>query len=128
MQRAWNARDPTGLAALFADHAVVQSPIFGELHGRHAIENSYRELFRGFADWTFEGEDVVVDGQRAAQLFNVTATHTSDMFGVDATHRSFMVKGVLFFEFRDGRIVHERRLYDFTGLLLQAGVLKAKAR
>jgi hypothetical protein len=26
----------------------------------------------------------------------------------------------------DGRIVHERRLYDFTGMLMQIGVLKAK--
>ena len=126
MQRAWNARDPTGLAALFADTAVVQSPIFGELRGRGAIEKSYRDLFKGFADWTFEGEDVIVDGSRAAQLFTVVATHTSDMFGVDATHRSFKVKGVLVFEFRDGRIIHERRLYDFTSLLLQVGVLKAR--
>jgi len=126
MQRAWNARDPTALAALFADNALVQSPIFGELKGRQAIEKSYRDLFRGFADWTFEGQDVIVDGSRAAQLFTVTATHTSDMFGVDATHRSFKVRGVLVFEFRDGRITNEQRLYDFTALLLQAGVLKAK--
>ena len=34
--------------------------------------------------------------------------------------------GVLVFELRDGKITHERRLYDFTGLLVQVGVLKAK--
>lgn len=126
MQRGWNTRDPVALAALFADNALVHSPIFGELKGRLAIEKSYRDLFRGFADWTFEGQDVIVDGNRAAQLFTVTATHTSDMFGVDATHRSFKIKGVLIFEFRDGRIAFEHRLYDFTSLLLQVGVLKAR--
>jgi hypothetical protein len=26
----------------------------------------------------------------------------------------------------DGLIVHERRIYDFTGMLVQIGVLKAK--
>jgi hypothetical protein len=26
----------------------------------------------------------------------------------------------------DGRIVHERRILDFTGVLVQVGVLKAK--
>ena len=31
MQRAWNARDPAALAALFADNALVHSPIFGEV-------------------------------------------------------------------------------------------------
>ena len=27
---------------------------------------------------------------------------------------------------RDGHIVHERRIYDFTGILVQVGLLKAK--
>ena len=30
------------------------------------------------------------------------------------------------FEIRGRQIVRERRIYDFTGLLLQIGVLKAK--
>ena len=29
---------------------------------------------------------------------------------------------------RDGEIVYERRIYDFTGLLLQIGVLRAKPK
>jgi hypothetical protein len=33
---------------------------------------------------------------------------------------------VFFYRLENGRIVHERRIYDFTGLLLQIGVLKAK--
>ena len=121
MQRAWNARDPAALAALFADNAVVQSPIFGELRGRLMVEKSYRDLFRGFADWAFEGQDVIVDGSRAAQVFTVTATHTSDMFGVDATHRSFKVRGVLVFEFRDGRIVRMEYFADWGEALEAAG-------
>jgi hypothetical protein len=27
---------------------------------------------------------------------------------------------------RAGKIVHERRIYDFTGLLIQVGLLKTK--
>jgi hypothetical protein len=36
------------------------------------------------------------------------------------------VQGVLLFEMRDGKIINERRLYDFTSLLVQIGVLKTK--
>jgi len=36
------------------------------------------------------------------------------------------VPGVFLYDLRDGRIAHERRIYDFTGLLIQAGLLKAK--
>ena len=126
MQRAWNARDASGLAAAHTDDAVVFSPIFGEVHGRAAIERSYGDLFRAFSDWTLDGQDLIVDGVRAAQLFTVTATHTSELFGVDATNRKFKINGVLIFEFRDGKVALERRLYDFTALLLQVGIIKAR--
>jgi hypothetical protein len=33
---------------------------------------------------------------------------------------------VFVYELKDGKIVHERRIYDFTGLLIQIGVLKVK--
>jgi steroid delta-isomerase-like uncharacterized protein len=126
MQRAWTVRDPVALAATHAEDGLVQSPIFGEVRGRADIERTYRDLFRAFADWTYEGQDLIIDGSRAAQTFTVTATHTSELFGVEATNRRFKVQGVLIFELRDGKIISERRLYDFTGLLLQVGVLKAK--
>jgi len=126
MQRAWNSRDSQGLAAAHTDDGVVYSPIFGEIHGRAAIEQTYRDLFAAFADWTFEPLELIVDGHRAAQLFTVTATHTSDLFGVPATHRRFKIQGVLILEFRDGKVSVERRLYDFTALLIQVGVIKAK--
>jgi steroid delta-isomerase-like uncharacterized protein len=126
MQRAWNARDPAALTAAHTDDGVVVSPIFGEVRGRAEIERSYEELFRAFADWTLEGHDLIIDGARAAQTFTVTATHSSELFGVEATHRRFKIQGVLIFEFRDGKVAVERRMYDFTGLLVQLGVLKAK--
>ena len=127
MQRAWNSRDSVALASAHTDDGVVYSPIFGAVHGKAAIEKSYRDLFLGFADWTFEPVELVVDGLRAAQLFNVSATHTSEMFGMPPSHRRFKIQGVLVFEFREeGKIAVERRLYDFTGLLIQMGVIKAK--
>ncbi len=126
MHRAWNSRDSAALALAHTDDGVVYSPIFGAVHGRAAIEKSYRDLFAAFADWTFEPQELIVDGLRAAQTFTVTATHTSEMFGVPATHRRFKVQGVLVFEFRDGKIAVEKRLYDFSGLLIQIGVIKAK--
>ena len=126
MQRAWIAKDPVALAAVHAEDSVVYSPMFGEVHGRAEIERTYREMFRTFEDWTWESGDLIIDGDRCAQLFASTATHSQEMFGVPATHRRFRVQGVLVFELRDGKITSERRLYDFTSLLVQVGVLKAK--
>jgi ketosteroid isomerase-like protein len=46
--------------------------------------------------------------------------------GLPPTGKPFRLPAVFLYELRDGRIVRERRIYDFTGLLVQVGVLKAK--
>ena len=125
-EQAWRFRDPGGLASSHALEGVVASPIFGTVTGRAAIEQSYRDLFRRFADWTLTSQSLIIDGLRAAQIFQVHATHTDEFFGLPATGKRFELRGVLIFELQDGVIQHERRLYDFTGMLVQLGVLKAK--
>lgn len=122
----WRNRDPAGLAASHAEDGVVFSPIFGTVTGRQAIEATYRKLFTAFEDWTFEPEQALVDNDRAAQPFHVTATHSHEIFGLAATGRRLEIRGVLLFELASGKIRRERRMYDFTGMLMQIGVLKAK--
>lgn len=122
----WRARDPVTLAADHADDGTVQSPIFGAMRGRESIEASYRELYKVFADWMVDEEPAVIDGDRAVQLFTANGTHSSNLFGVAATGRRFEIHGALLLELKDGKIQKERRLYDFTSMLLQLGVIKAK--
>jgi steroid delta-isomerase-like uncharacterized protein len=126
-QQFWERRDADALAAFHHDDGVVHSPIFGTVTGRAAIATSYRNLFKVFADWTLAGDQVVIDEPAVAQVFTVQATHTSELFGVPPTGRRFEIHGVLVFRLDPaGKFVSERRYYDFTGMLLQLGVLKAK--
>jgi steroid delta-isomerase-like uncharacterized protein len=122
----WRRRDAAALAATHADDGVVVSPMFGEVRGREAIERSYRELFTVFPDQTLETESVLVDGDAAALVFRGHATHSRELFGVPPSGRRFEVHGVMFFKFADGRVAFERRIYDFTSLLIQVGILRAK--
>ncbi|HUL73225.1 MAG TPA: ester cyclase [Vicinamibacterales bacterium] len=125
-EQLWRRRDAAGLAKAHAEDGVVDSPIFGTVRGRAAIEASYAELFRGFGDSSIQLEGLIIDGDRSVQQFSWHATHTHEMFGLPATGRQFTVHGVLIYEFKDGHIAHERRIYDFTGLLVQIGVLKPR--
>jgi len=125
-QARWNARDAVGLSRDYADDAVVESPMFGELRGREKIGDSYQVLFRTFPDWQFTAGTPLVDGDRVALPFSATATHVGEFLGLPGTNRHFKIQGVRLFELADSRILHERRLYDFTGLLIQVGVLKGK--
>lgn len=122
----WTSRDVGELARMHATNGVVRSPMFGELTGRESIATSYASLFRMFPDWSFISDALIVDGDRAAQPFQATATHSSEFMGLPATGRQFRIEGVRLYVMKDGFIQEERRIYDFTGLLIQVGVLKSK--
>ena len=119
-------RDPAGLAKLYADDCTVNSPIFGALKGRNAIEESNRRLYQSFPDWELRTDDLIIDGNRVVQVFKVTATHAGEFMGLPGTGRKAQIHGVRIISFEDGLIKSETRLYDFTLLLMQVGVLRGK--
>jgi steroid delta-isomerase-like uncharacterized protein len=125
-ETAWRARDAAALAADHAADGVVVSPTGGVLEGRAEIERIYRVWFSAFPDLSVTVEDLLVDDERAALLCRVSGTHLGEFFGTAATGRRIEVAGAMIFRFENGLIAHERRVLDFTGLLLQVGVLRAK--
>jgi len=122
----WRARNPDSLAAGHAEDGTVVSPMFGALHGRAEIAESYRRLFATFPDWFFKSEELIIDGSRVAQHFVSTATHVGDFMGLSGTNRHGRMEGVLLFTMKDGLILHEQRQYDYSALLIQIGVLRSK--
>jgi steroid delta-isomerase-like uncharacterized protein len=122
----WRSRSAEGLADGHAADGTLISPIFRTVSGARAIAVSYTTLFDIFPDWDYQGEDLLIDGDRVAQPFTATATHRGEFMGLAGTGKRFTIQGVRLFTMRDGRIAHERRYYDFTGLLLQIGILKTK--
>jgi steroid delta-isomerase-like uncharacterized protein len=123
---AWRRRDAAALAAGHAERGTVVSPIYSKVVGREAIEDSYEALFQSFPDWTMDNEPPLIDGNRVAVPFIAKATHAGRFMGLDGTGRKCEIHGVLLMEMADGLIAHERRVYDFTGLLIQLGVLRSK--
>ena len=123
---AWRAHDAVALAADHAKDAVVISPTGGVLEGREHIERIYRVWFTAFPDLALTVTDLLIDGDRAVVVTNVTGTHDGDFFGLPASGRHVEFLSAFVYTLRDGAIVHERRILDFTGVLIQVGVLKAK--
>ena len=63
--------DLARLSALYADDAVVVSPMFGEVRGSGAIAETWRTLFTDAPDFSPEISHVLVDGGRIAVLSSV---------------------------------------------------------
>ena len=125
-QAAWQRRDPAALSADHTSTATVTSPIFGRIQGRSAIEASYRSLFASFPDWQLTLAEPIGDDSRLAWPFTVVATHVGDFMGLVGSGRKFELDGVLLMRLENGLVEEERRIYDFTGLLLKLGILRAR--
>lgn len=123
---AWSRRDAAALAADYAEDAIVSSPMFPRAEGRAAIELSFTALFRVFPDFDLAGEEPCVDGNRAMQACRVRATQQGDFMGIPGSGKRIEFDCVLIFDLEDGLIKREKRIYDFTGMLIQLGVLRGK--
>jgi steroid delta-isomerase-like uncharacterized protein len=124
--QTWRSHDPEALASLHSPDGIVESPMFSTLCGRKAIADSSRAFFTAFAEAETEVETILIDPPNVAQLETIQGTHVNELFGMPGTHRKVQFAVCRLFEFKDGLIAHERRVYDFTGLLVQVGVLKAR--
>lgn len=123
---AINRRDMATLMAAHAPDGVVDSPLGGHAKGPEAIRKVYDAWLASFPDAQFEVEPPIVDGERVAQSTMVKGTDMGGFMGLPPTGKKFAMPMVFLFVIRDGKIQHERRVYDFTGLMIQLGVLKAK--
>ncbi len=126
-QQALDRRDAVALAAEHADACVMDSPTAGgALTGRPAISAVYTAWFSGFPDLVATAEEVLIDGDRFAQRFTLSGTDTGGFLGVPATGKPFRLPMLWLCRLHAGQIVHSRPIYDFSGMLIQIGLLKAK--
>ena len=124
---AFQRHDAIAAARLHADDGVVDSPVAGGVvQGRAGIEQVYRAFFTAFPDAVFASDELVVDGHRVVDIATIAGTDSGGFLGLPPTSKPFRMPVVFFCNVSHGEVVHERRIYDFTGLLVQIGVLKAK--
>jgi predicted ester cyclase len=124
-QEAHENLDAKALAADYADEAVIESPSFGVHTGRDA-EKAIGAIFDAFLDITFSWDELVIDGDVVVAIMSIEGTHMRELLGFEPTGKRFQMSAAFVHRLKDGKIIHERRIYDFTGLLVQIGVLKAR--
>lgn len=125
-QAAANRRDVEALTNLHAEDGVVESLMAGTVKGRLAVGEIYRAWFAAFPDVSLTTDQLIVDGERAVVVSTMTGTNRGGFLGLPPSNKPFRLTMVQFYAFREGYISHARYIYDFTGLLVQIGVLKAR--
>ena len=124
-QDAWEDLDAKTLAGDYTDESVIESPSAGVHTGRDS-EKALGAMFDAFLDLTMTVDDLVIDGDVVVEILSFEGTHMRPLLGFEPTGKRFHLSGAFVHRLKDRKIIHERRIYDFTGLLVQIGVLKAK--
>ena len=122
---AFDHQDAGALAADYTVDCVIESPSGGVHHGRAAAEQVLRSVIDAF-DVKMHQDALLIDGDSVAQILTIEGTDDGQFLGLPPTGKSFRVPAVFLYDLKDGQIARERRVYDFTGLLIQVGLLKAK--
>jgi hypothetical protein len=68
-----------------------------------------------------------VDLPHVANFETLRGTHTNEFLGHPGTNRRFEIHLARLMTVVNGLITHQRVIYDFTGWLVQLGVLRAKS-
>ena len=126
LQDATREADVATLTDLHAEDGVVESLMAGKIMGRAAIGKVYQAWFAAFPDVVSTTDALLIDRNRAALVSTMTGTDIGGFMGLSPTGKPFRLPMVRIYALENGCIQHERRIYDFTGLLVQIGVLKAR--
>jgi len=124
--KATNEHDVESLADVYTPDAVVESPLGGTHQGRAAIESVAAAFFSALGDLKMTQDALIIENDRVVQVVTVSGTDTGGFMGMSPTGKPALLPMVIVCTIKDGLITHERRIYDFTGMLVQIGVLKAK--
>jgi predicted ester cyclase len=122
---ARDRRDSAAYAASYSEDCVIESSGITR-RGRTAVEQAFRHLYTAFPDWQTETEEFLSFGNRVVYTGIVQGTDTGGFLGQPPTGKAFRLFVIVLYTLSDGQIVHERRVFDAHGLLLQlAGGLPA---
>lgn len=118
-QEAFQDRNPAALATNYAENVVLESPSYGTVVGRVAVQRVLTNWFASFPDVRLEPGDILIGCDHAVRTSTMTGTDTGGFLGQPPTGRPFRLFVIQWFQVRNGEIVHEHRVFDINGLLMQ---------
>jgi steroid delta-isomerase-like uncharacterized protein len=120
--------DPEGLAATYADDAVLTAATGERVEGKQAILDYWTQMARAFAVGTGEvGRSSETEDTYFGEI-TFRGTNTGDLTmpdgtSIPATGKSFEVSGVESARVRDGKLIEHNMYWDTLGMMRQLGLL-----
>ena len=125
-QAGFLARSPDALAATHAPDGTFESPAHGIVQGRAAIRGVYEYWYAAFPDFVLTWALPVIEAPKAALFWKFEGTTTGPFFGEVRPGTPIKIVGAAEYTFSDEGIVSVRHIFDFSAVLVSAGIMKLK--
>jgi steroid delta-isomerase-like uncharacterized protein len=116
-----NQRNSGILAELFTPNVVAHTPN-GDSTGLAALEKTVESVHAMFPDHHFVVEDFVIQGDKGAARWTMTATNTAPLAGIPPTGKPITQRANVFYSFEEGKVAELWLQLDQIGVLRQIGV------
>ena len=124
--QSFASRNAETLAADHIEEGTFYSPAANTVTGRTEIRKVYEYWLTAFPDLAFSWGTPIVEGNRAALFWQFRGTVSGRFFGEVRPGTRVEFAGAAEYVLAPEGIVSARHLFDFTGALVAAGVLKVK--
>jgi steroid delta-isomerase-like uncharacterized protein len=115
----WSLADDLLASDIIMHHPSSPQPVTG-------VKNvvGFLGAFRaGFPDMRMKVEFAFGDGKMVAVRWQMSGTHTAELFGIPPSGKSVSVAGISLLRFSDGKVVEDWVSEDSLGLMQQIGVI-----
>lgn len=127
VEEVWNAGDVSNLDRYLAPTYTVRDDPGDPWDGQTLDYDAFRTRLAysrdAFPDLRFDIQESIEGNGRVAIRWVMSGTHEGDLPGLPATGRRFLISGMTFYYFEDGRICGHAQAFDQLGFLSQTGSL-----
>ena len=114
------------MLATLSDEDPIRDEVAGKRYdGRSAVAGRYAELWQAFPDFNVKPVRYTEQGNVVVMEAIYSGTHRGPYLGVDGSGRSFSVRLMNVFEFKEDRINSETIYIDLASQLRQLGITPA---
>jgi len=125
-QQSFASRSAETLAADHTEHGTFYSPAAGTVTGHAEIRKTYEYWLSAFPDMDFTWGPPIIEGDRVALFWHFGGTVAGQFFGDVKPGTRVQFDGAAEYVVSPEGIVSARHIFDFTGALVTAGVLKVR--
>ena len=125
-RQAFASRSAAALAAGHTEDSTFESQAAGVMSGREKIRGVYEYWLEAFPDLDFTWGEPIIDGDRIALFWHFKGTLAGEFFGHARPGAKIEFLGAGEYVLSPEGIVSAKHIFDFTGALISAGVLKVK--